>query len=874
MSSMIKTALIVVGMVAVKNQLKKHPFPTRRHLKLLVRGASAAVPLVRGSKIAKIALAAGIVYGGSAALRRSKLITPARYRAVSRQFDRFNQRFIVPVADLNIEQPSTWVQVGMRIVEGVIARTVTEEEQVGVITASVHKPHPIDRVIEEMGFVSVDGAVNGIWSTSIAGLLVTSWADCPRKVVLTSEEIEAEFCESKGFDIGIISLGSNMFEESICAVVLVDNAQQYGLPPNDESTKGGKLGRGRNGRLGVYQGAWDWLDSRREQVAPPRLITLVQPADSEIAARAWKVAQDFIWPSGALILEMGTPQIVGNTGGSYRIEDDGLPTYAEELSGLSEDELLDELEQVEEDLVLATRDGADQDELDEIKTAMRELEDEMNRRHGYQDTITATDDEGMEWSATPSSKPSVAKTRRAAVLVDQEIKQGLAYIQTLKSSRAKKGRDHQDDHIYAAPEMFNSDDTELVIGLGRKRVSSSKSSKHHGEGHGSATVYCTEGKNNRRPVLKRFDVGGAKFFGEHEAYFPMWSALLDKGKQHHIMLVGAPGCGKSTLIREFAHSISASRTLFIDHSAVHRITQTDWSALMLLLGAHVVVFEDLDKAGDLEGMLWMFEHQKGINLLFSTANNPERFPEALRRAGRLGDQIVRVHKPKPDARAALVDDLIRRHKLDEDKMTPEVRERAALICATHAISAVERFLILCDTLGGDLMLSDRPGDLTYSIDSDLGGLQIDEGDLDTVFRLRDAQQTKEGQARALMSAFHVTKAIERIKAVGADKIDHSERAKLASNLRLHRLSFAIGNEDVMSALDGDNVQRLMEATGASSPEALIAWFGEGEEDNHKKSASGLLVGVTAARGGRNRAVRLSDSTMVTLTSSDDDPSAG
>ncbi len=57
MSPLIKTAILVVGLVVAKNQIKKHRIFTPAQLRKMVRVASGALPILRKSKIAKIALA-------------------------------------------------------------------------------------------------------------------------------------------------------------------------------------------------------------------------------------------------------------------------------------------------------------------------------------------------------------------------------------------------------------------------------------------------------------------------------------------------------------------------------------------------------------------------------------------------------------------------------------------------------------------------------------------------------------------------------------------------------------------------------------------------------------------------------------------------
>lgn len=729
-------AALLVGYKLNPPRVRLPPGALRR----LGRGVKGVARMARRSRYAKLALSAAALYGVSEAVRYSGVVTPDRFSKLSSALDKINSRYIRHLDDFDINHPGSWARAAINIFESAASRTVAQQESKHVTMGSP-RPDPLAPVLERMD-LSTYGMrlpILDVWNSIINADMKIKWDGCKRAVLLTAEEMGEEGIAQ---DIGIIALGGGAFEESVCALVLVDNLTSHMNKPRVTP-------HGEKPTITPYRGAWAWLDDG-ESVAGARLFAFVAPCDPDKYDKAWEAARRFIWPSGTLLLESGshTPTVV-----STSEERDSTLTL------------------VDAQYKMAT-------------TGRR------RRRH---------------------------HAANLAVV-------GHNMIKALSARDAAKAR-----QMYA------------------------------GEGPEGDDYEAQEELSPRGAVhLKPLALGGEVFFGEHTVHFDIWTKLLERGVQHHVMLHGKPGCGKTTLIRDFVNR-SRLRALFVDHSAVHRMSQTMWQALMHMLGAEVLVFEDLDKAGSLDRRLWMFEHQPGVGLLFSTANDPHRFSQAARRAGRLGDQVIRVGKPAAPERARLVNNLIWRNGLEGEAMTEAVRERAVKLCATHPISAVERFLIFASHVGADLALSDLPGDVTY--DSNEGG-QIEEDDFETQHEIAE-EQAREGRERHLriMDSRNIQTVQNLQRDIsergGFDKLPAALVERYYSSLCLYELEevFEDGEhrpedgDPLALAIGAKSADALRSAMNVDSAEAILEAFNKVTDDEKDEDGEGRHL--KRKSGGRN-----------------------
>lgn len=262
--------------------------------------------------------------------------------------------------------------------------------------------------------------------------------------------------------------------------------------------------------------------------------------------------------------------------------------------------------------------------------------------------------------------------------------------------------------------------------------------------------------------LQPLNLSDAVFFGPYKAHYARWAKLHDLGQQHHVLIYGKPGCGKSTLIREWAHTVGQDRALFVSNMALGALQQNLWTALVYWLGASVVVLEDLDKAGrNLDSMMWLVEHQAGIKLLFATANAPQNFSSAMRRAGRLGDQVVLIEKPAPAARAELLSNLIERHQIKPEVVTPALLSAADRILALHSVATVERYLLLANTLGEEDMLAPLPGDQTWEMPFEQDA-QISARDWAAHAEMEEITTTKQRERAAMQEMGGIHKRLDQL----------------------------------------------------------------------------------------------------------------
>lgn len=137
------------------------------------------------------------------------------------------------------------------------------------------------------------------------------------------------------------------------------------------------------------------------------------------------------------------------------------------------------------------------------------------------------------------------------------------------------------------------------------------------------------------------------------------------------MLVGPPGCGKSSFSINVAQKIS-NRILKIDPSAARMFGSAELDFLIKNLRPDVIIFDDFDRAAlahDSEHLLFLLENIKNQNpqlVIFATVNEFYRLDKALVRPGRF-DEIIWFDEPSLEARKSVVEAYLKKYGINYDE---------------------------------------------------------------------------------------------------------------------------------------------------------------------------------------------------------------
>lgn len=150
-----------------------------------------------------------------------------------------------------------------------------------------------------------------------------------------------------------------------------------------------------------------------------------------------------------------------------------------------------------------------------------------------------------------------------------------------------------------------------------------------------------------------------------EALSDRCQAFLDAGLTRKILFYGPPGCGKTTLARNLARSVSEGKTLRIESDAIEFAGTRAVMNFIMLLRPKVVLFDDLDRnRGTVVEILHYMESigneeslyrdlwEEGF-LVVGTVNTLETIDPALLRPGRF-DEVKEVREPGDKHRANII----------------------------------------------------------------------------------------------------------------------------------------------------------------------------------------------------------------------------
>ena len=127
--------------------------------------------------------------------------------------------------------------------------------------------------------------------------------------------------------------------------------------------------------------------------------------------------------------------------------------------------------------------------------------------------------------------------------------------------------------------------------------------------------------------------------------------FAERGRGASCLLVGEPGCGKTTAAAEAVEALGAGRSLRVPVGDLARMRGSTF-ALLRLMRPEVLVVDDLDRHGNPDELLALFDEAgQHARLRIATCNYPRRLGSALLRPGRFDLHVRATDAEVLEARA-------------------------------------------------------------------------------------------------------------------------------------------------------------------------------------------------------------------------------